>query len=188
VVARLARRARRLVAVMMLLAAGGFVVFLAARPTLRDDLPRADGAAVLTGGAGRVDAGLALLAAGHVRVLLISGVHPDVTVSDLARAPAPDVRITLGRKARSTRGNAREIAAWASASRLSSVIVVTHRLHMRRAVMELRRAAPHLVVVPMPLPDPEGAQLLRRAAPEYLKLVGTLSGIGALLPEREAAP
>jgi len=183
-----ARRAVRLVAAMLVLGGAGFVVFLAARAAVRAELPGADGAAVLTGGAGRVDAGLALLASGHVRMLLISGVHPDVTLPDLARAAAPDARITLGRDARSTRGNAREIAAWAAANRLSSVIAVTHRLHMRRAVIEIGRAAPGLVVVPMPLPDPEGAMLLRRAAPEYLKLLGTMAGISALLPERETTP
>ena len=36
--------------------------------------------------------------------------------------------------------------------------------------------------------DPEGALLLRRAAPEYVKLAGALLGASALLPSREAGP
>lgn len=187
-VARLLRRGLLLAALALLLGGSGFALFLAARPAARADLPSADAAAVLTGGAGRVETGLALLAGGHVGMLLISGVHPGVTIADLVRAEPAGGRITLGRDARSTRGNAREIAAWAAANRLASVVVVTHRLHMRRAVLELRRAAPGLVVVPMPLPDPEGMALLRRAVPEYLKFLGAFAGISALLPEREAGP
>jgi uncharacterized SAM-binding protein YcdF (DUF218 family) len=185
-------RLLRLVLLACALAAGGFLAFLAARPAVPESPPRADGAAVLTGGAGRIDAGLALLATGRVRMLLISGVHPDVTLADLARESGAGLpaggRIALGRAARSTRGNAREVAAWAEQNGLSSVILVTSRLHMRRAILELRRAAPGLAVVAFPVADPDGALMLRRAVPEYMKLVGALLGAGALVPPREALP
>lgn len=185
-------RLARLALLACLLVAGGFALFVVTRPPVPAELPRADGAAVLTGGAGRVDAGLTLLAAGQVRMLLVSGVHPDVTLADLmreARVTIPaGARIALGRTARSTRGNASEIAAWAAANQLASVIVVTSRVHMRRAMLDLRRAAPGLVVVPFPVADPGGVLLLRRALPEYAKFAGGLLGVGALMPAREAGP
>jgi uncharacterized SAM-binding protein YcdF (DUF218 family) len=169
------------------LGVGGFGLFLAARPPLPDSLPQADGAAVLTGGAGRIEAGFALLAENRVRLLLISGVHPETTLADLARetgAEVPSRGVTLGRAARSTRGNAREIAAWAAEHRLARIVVVTNRLHMRRTMLELRRTAPGLEQLPLPVADPDGIPLIRRALPEYLKLAVVMLGISATLPER----
>jgi uncharacterized SAM-binding protein YcdF (DUF218 family) len=181
-------RVIRLGLLAALLVAGGFVLFLAARPPLPASLPRADGAAVLTGGAGRIEAGFALLTENRVRLLLISGVHAETTLADLmrdSRADVPTQRVTLGRTARSTRGNAREIAAWAAEHRLARIVVVTHRLHMRRTMLELRRAAPALELVPLPVADPDGILLLRRALPEYAKLAGVMLGVSAALPERD---
>jgi hypothetical protein len=65
---------------------------------------------VLTGGPDRVERGLALLAAREDARLLISGVGHTVVPADLG---ATGERITLGHTATSTRGNAREVAAWA---------------------------------------------------------------------------
>ncbi len=185
-------RLLRLAALALLLPAAGFLLFLVARPAVPETLPRADGAAVLTGAAGRTEVGFSLLADGHVRLLLISGVHPDATLADLARearaAPPPMALVTVGRAARSTRGNAREIAAWAAAHGLSSVAVVTSQSHMRRALLELHRAAPGLSVVACAVPDPSPAgMLLRRAVPEYFKFVGALLGLSSLAPAREAS-
>lgn len=117
---------------------------------------RTDGIAVLTGGADRVETGLRLLRDGQAERLLISGVHPGATLAELdlpldfdRRALAP--RITLGRKATSTRGNAEEVAAWAQDYRLRSIRVVTAGYHMPRALLELRRALPQAELVPHPV-------------------------------------
>lgn len=186
-VARLAR----LLLLLGLLAAGGFALFLAGRPPLPKTLPRAEGAAVLTGAAGRTMLGFTLLAAGHVQHLLISGVHPGTTLSDLvreARIEAPEAgAVELGHAARSTRGNAREISTWAATNRIGSVAVVTSQSHMRRALLELHRAAPELSLVACPVADPQGSALLRRALPEYAKYLAALLGVTALLQPYESA-
>ncbi len=184
-------RLARLALLVGLLPVAGFLLFFAARPKLPATLPRADGAAVLTGAAGRTEMGFALLASGHVRRLLISGAHPDATLADIAREARvetpPMALANVGRVARSTRGNAREIADWASEAGLHSVVVVTSRSHMRRALLELGRAAPGLVLVACPVADPPGGLGLRRAAAEYVKFLGALLGLSGLAPGREAA-
>lgn len=155
-------RRRRLALLLLpvlpvLLLALGFARFLTlaaagpaepARPT--------DGIAVLTGGAERVETGLRLLREGRARVLLVSGVHRDVTLADVAHraALAPgDLagRVMLGHQAASTRGNAAEIAAWARAEHLDSIRIVTAGYHMPRALLELRRALPEVALLPHPM-------------------------------------
>ncbi|MBW8270125.1 YdcF family protein [Caldovatus aquaticus] len=143
---------------------GGFAWFV--NQTLRAPEPppfrQTDAIAVLTGGRERVETGLRLLAAGHARRMVISGVHRDARLADLARAagldPAPLAgRITVGRAAATTRGNAAEIAAWVRAQpegTVRSLRVVTAGYHMPRALLELRRALPGVELVPHPVTPP----------------------------------
>lgn len=148
--------------------------------------------AVLTGGPDRVERGLALLAARDDARLLISGVGHAVVPADLG---AVGERITLGRTATSTRGNAREVAAWARAEGfgrgtpimgdLTEITVVTAGFHMPRALLELRRALPEARFTPHPVPPnlPRSAALLR----EYAKLLGAALGLSALV-DRPRSP
>lgn len=175
----------------------GFAWFLAtAAAPPADPLRYTDGIAVLTGGAERVETGLRLLRDGRADRLLVSGVHPDVTLADLARLAAPESgalegdmpgRITLGHLATSTRGNAAEIADWARAAGLRSIRVVTAGYHMPRATLELRRALPEATLLPHPvmparLRDAGAAGRLRTwslLAGEYLKLIGATVGLAS---------
>ena len=138
----------------------GLLVFLAnieAPPPASP--PLADGVVALTGGAGRVEAALHLLAEGDVRQLLVSGAGPGVELAEIAhRAGLDPARLArgarIGHDATTTRGNATETATWAREEKLRSVIVVTSYWHMPRALVELRRAAPGVTF----LPDPVGAE------------------------------
>lgn len=154
---------------------------------------RTDGIAVLTGGAERVQTALRLLAEDRARLLLVSGAHPDATLADLARLHGVDAaafagRVRLGREARTTRGNAEEIARWARAEGLGSIRVVTAGYHMPRALLELRRALPEVrlephPVVPAPLRDAAAAGRQRTwslLVGEYLKLLGAWAGLARL--------
>lgn len=122
-----------------------------------------DAIVVLTGGSGRLAVGLDLLAQGRARALLISGVHKDVALPDLQRI-VPDFparladRITLGYRASNTSGNAAETAAWMRARGFSSLRLVTANYHLRRSLLELRRALPEVTIVPHPV-MPEGLSL-----------------------------
>lgn len=147
-----------------------------------------DGIVALTGGRDRIEASLMLLDKGVGRKLLISGVGPHATLVQLAEhAPislTPDLaaRITLGRRAVSTIGNGSETAEWAERSAIHSLLVVTAGYHIRRAMVELHRAAPGVILYPYPVrspalrrsPDRATFSLLLR---EYIKWIGSHLGL-----------
>ena len=104
-----------------------------------------DAVVVPTGGKGRIPRGLALLAAGEAKRMLITGADPSVRPGELAaehrvRPSLFACCIDLGHEAVDTRSNAEETAAWVRAHRYRSVRLVTSEWHMPRARMELRHA------------------------------------------------
>lgn len=178
---------------------GGFVWFAATLPAPPSGpLAPADGIAVLTGGPGRIEAGLALVQAGQGRVLLITGVHPNTTLPEILRVaeagPGAEAGpITLGHWARSTRGNAMEVAAWAKPRHLKTVRIVTAGYHIRRALLELGRVAGAPGAVAHPVATGRFADgtwwrdlaSWRLVGMEYLKLVAAWAGLSYLAPMRE---
>jgi len=180
---RLLRGALAAVAACGLLWGGGFAWFLhvaGRRPALP---PQADGIVALTGGAGRVETALQLLAEGRARIALISGVGGEAAFAALARragvVPGFDARVTLGREAQSTRGNAAETAAWVRANAVRSLIVVTAWYHMPRALGELAQALPHVALYPAPVAAEAPWRLV---AGEYAKCLMTDLGLSRFEP------
>jgi len=160
----------------------------------------ADGIVVFTGGAGRVELALRLLAEGHADRLLVSGTGrgelADLLAAaglrpELAARVAPG-QVALGRFARSTRGNARETAEWVALHGIRSLIVVTSGYHMRRALIELHRTLPAAVVllaaplVPH-LRDGQDEVPLRLLAAEYAKWLGAMAGLSGWLAREDDA-
>jgi uncharacterized SAM-binding protein YcdF (DUF218 family) len=148
-----------------LLWGGGFVWFFLDALHPAETPPVADGIVALTGGQGRIEASLKLLAEGRGRQLLISGVAPHATPGGVASRLQPaDTgdgipaalwrHVTLGRHATSTIGNADETAAWARTNAIHSLIVVTAGYHIRRATMEIRRTSPDIALYPYPIQPP----------------------------------
>lgn len=141
--------------------------------------PFADGIVALTGGAGRIEVALQLLESGRGQLLLVSGVSHGVEFTELARRAGVDPeplasRVTMGRDARSTFGNAIETASWARSNNLHSLIVVTAGYHMPRALTEIRRALPEVRLYPDPVMPPalrgsRGFSRARLLASEYTK-------------------
>jgi uncharacterized SAM-binding protein YcdF (DUF218 family) len=156
--------------------------------------PVADGIVVLTGGADRIAGGLRLLQSGRGRLLLISGVGGGADLRGLLRGSGADPaslddalisRITLGRTATSTIGNAGETAEWAAARGLQSLIVVTAGYHMQRALAEIARDAPGLTLYPAPvvppaLRDAHTLGTVRLLADEYTKWLISAVGLTRL--------
>ncbi len=175
----------------------GFVWFMQAT-TRRPPPPpaHADGIVALTGGAGRVERALRLLAAGQADRLLLSGIGGGTDLATLGRMAGIDTaplagRITLGRYAASTRGNGVEAAAWVERYAIGSLIVVTAGYHMPRALAELRTAVPSVHLYPLPVqPQTENGTAehgpgLKLQAEEYAKFLFTVSGMSTWLPRRE---
>jgi uncharacterized SAM-binding protein YcdF (DUF218 family) len=122
-----------------------------------DVVARADGAAALTGGSdARVSAGVALVEAGKVPRLLISGVNLVTTPEQLRLVSGgkPETFvccIDLGRQAIDTLGNAQEVAIWVKQYRVKKLILITDNYHMPRSLFEVRRANPDVQVIPYPI-------------------------------------
>jgi len=190
---------RRRIAIIAPLAAlaalgGGFLWFLGEAALLPEQpLAPTDGIAVLTGGAERVETGLRLLADGQARVLLVTGANRDARLAEVLGASGFDAaplgaRVTLGRAAATTRGNAAEIAAWAAAERLGSIRLVTSGYHMARARLEVGRALPagvRVVAHPVQARGREGGgRRWSLLASEYGKWLAAWVGVSALVPAR----
>ncbi|AMK16488.1 MULTISPECIES: YdcF family protein [Sphingobium] len=163
----------RLFAVTMLAWMLGFAWFAIFLPQPLDGRPT-DAIVVLTGGAGRIDRGLALLQEGAAKRMLISGVDRSVRPSELAaQYDAPErlfsCCITLGREAIDTRSNAIETSRWLERRHFKTVRLITTDWHMRRAALELRQALPgSLTIIYDAVPSRPSLTMLMREYNKYL--------------------
>jgi uncharacterized SAM-binding protein YcdF (DUF218 family) len=121
----------------------GFAGFASTLPSPAPQTPT-DAIVVLTGGTGRTQQGLSLLAAGLGKRLLISGVESSVGPHQFALAQKVPERLVrccvdLGKKAFDTTTNAQETADWVKARNYRSIRLVTNDWHMPRARFEAQR-------------------------------------------------
>ena len=135
----------------------GFVWFVWHVPDEEVELNQnADGIVVLTGGASRISDAIELLAAGHGKRLLISGVHRATTSAEIARTiPRHEALVSccvdLDHSALNTVGNAVETRRWVKDRGFTSLIVVTSAYHMPRTMAELAKQMPDITLVPFPV-------------------------------------
>jgi len=193
---RIVRAAGRMLLVLGVawLAGFGWFWWMTFRPAPTP--PHADGIVALTGGADRISAALRLLAAGRAPRLLISGVARGVALGDLPLRDRVDARrlrahIVLGHRARSTRGNASEAAAWAAATGARALIVVTAGYHMPRALIEMHRTMPGVRLYPYPVHPPALTReprlaMLRLLTDEYMKWIVARLGLSGIASRVEA--
>lgn len=125
----------------------GFLWFALLLPQPLDAGVRADAVIVPTGGAGRIERGLAVLEAGSAREMFVSGVDREVRAGEFAAqfnvSPGRmECCVTLGYAAVDTRSNAKEAAQWLADRRFRRVRLVTTDWHMRRALSEFRTSIP----------------------------------------------
>ena len=134
----------RLLGLIALVWCLGFAVFMLLLPRPLEG-NTTDAIVVPTGGAGRIDRGIALLQAHQARRMLVTGVAPGVRPIDLAReyrTPAALFAccIDLGADAVDTRSNGEETAAWVKTHGYRTIRLVTSDWHVPRARMELGAA------------------------------------------------
>lgn len=138
----------------------GLVWFIQQIPKSKNDFPASPEMAivVLTGGGGRLEYGLQLLAEHRGKVLFISGVGEKVTVSDILRLAPDDTvskinesNIVIGHQAENTIGNAEEIKNWLKDMPYKKILLVTSNYHMPRSLLELSTALPSVTFIPAPV-------------------------------------
>ena len=167
----------------LLLLAGGLLWFITQIRT--EEVPldrRADGIVVLTGAAARIPDAIELLAAERGKRLLITGVHRDTRMREIARLTPLYSKfftccIDLDRSALNTFGNALETKRWASEHNFNSLIIVTSNWHMPRAMAEMRHQLPMAELIAYPVvsekakTDPwwSNGESFRLILGEYLK-------------------
>ena len=121
----------------------GFAAFMLLLGTPAGEV-RTDAIVVPTGGAGRIEHGVAMLGEKRARRMLVTGVGPGVRKVDLIelglRADLLRCCVDLGGEAFDTRSNGEETARWMRGHRFTSVRLVTSDWHLARARMELRAA------------------------------------------------
>lgn len=124
------------------------------------DLGEVDGIVVLTGGRQRIDQAVKLLDEGVAARLLISGVNPATTGSQIQRLTSAEPAlfeccVDIGHDAIDTRGNANEAALWVLENGYQNVLVVTSNYHMPRSLMELERVDDKTHFIPYPVVNQE---------------------------------
>ena len=135
----------RLLALLIVLYALGFALFAVTLGTpAAADTPKVDAIIVITGGKGRIEHAVTLMAEGKAKRLLIAGADPLVRKADLVhRLDAPrqlfECCIDLGSESVDTRSNAEEANRWLERRKYRSVRLVTSDWHMRRARYEFNR-------------------------------------------------
>lgn len=141
---------------------GGYILFVGTTPTtVTDTTTKTDAIVVLTGAPGRIACAVDLLDKGYAGQLLISGVSPQENLTNLLKSQKCDDKIIsmtpalstidMGVRARTTVGNAVETEKWIQDRKIKSIRLVTSALHMRRSLLEFKRIAPDLVVIPHPV-------------------------------------
>ena len=185
----------RFLAAMILVALAYALVFglwVSLLPATPDVTPEADGIVALTGGGPRLDAAVALFEKGTGQRLLISGVGLTTTretLKNLAHGgPRFDCCADIGYAAEDTHGNAVEAAGWVHGHRFHSIVVVTARYHMPRAMREFSSVMPDVTLLPYPVDQdnidlsgwwrhPQTVQLLHREFVKYLASLITSLGV-----------
>ncbi len=142
----------------------GFSVFALRATSFKPYNPAEPSSAivVLTGGDGRIDAGLDLFAARRGLYLYITSVHPNITEENIrdrwhGETPLPICCITLDYEADSTVENAEQTKAWitlvqnTTGQKISSIRLVTSDYHIQRALVDFKRVLPNITVYPHPI-------------------------------------
>ena len=154
----------------------GFGYFYLTLPEEPAEMPGADAIVVLTGGAGRLEAGLRLLEAKVAKRMLISGVNPVVKSGELSAITGTEQAtfnccVDLGKMATNTKSNAEEAADWANVYGFTSIVLVTADYHIPRSMILFRKAMPGVRIIAHPV---SGDWPVLFLAKEYSKYVVTL--------------
>lgn len=108
----------------------------------------ADCGVVLTGGAGRIREGFALLENNSIKKLIISGVNNQSQLQDIFPSlpfypHVNEVDVILEKKSQTTYGNAQQSMALIEALQCRDIVLITSKLHMYRSFRTFKASLPH---------------------------------------------
>ena len=164
----------------------GFVLFVGNLPIAPTAVPRADGIVALTGGDDRLNTAVSMLEHGVAQRLLVSGASLSITKETVGNisggGPRFECCADIGYAAEDTHGNAEEATTWTRENKFNSLIIVTGRHHMPRALREFSTRMPDITLIPYPVDQsgvdlggwwqrPRTVQFLHR---EYVKYLASL--------------
>jgi uncharacterized SAM-binding protein YcdF (DUF218 family) len=130
---------------LLIVYALGFLLFgVTLAAPAPDDVKATDAIVVITGGQGRIERGVEVLADRKGKRLLIAGADPAVTKADLAprvagRRKLLQCCVDLGSESVDTRSNAEEARRWLEGKNYRTARLITSDWHMRRAAYEFDR-------------------------------------------------
>lgn len=145
-------------ALVICIALGGFIRFVEDVANLEQptSLSDTDAIVVLTGGSGRLPVAIELLEKNAGKRLFMSGVNPATSDTALRKVAGASVSlfnccVDVGRDAKDTIGNGKEIAKWAKEHDFKKLIVVTSNYHMLRSLYELGSVANDIELTAFPV-------------------------------------
>ncbi|WP_310468496.1 YdcF family protein [Sphingomonas sp.] len=122
----------------------GFLLFAVSLERPAAAVGTTDAAVVITGGSGRIEHAVDVIAQRKARRLLVAGADPLVTKPDLVRRLGGREKllrccVDLGSESVDTRSNAEEAERWLAKHKYRSLRLITSDWHMRRARYEFGR-------------------------------------------------
>lgn len=156
---------RFLLMVIFLVYVAGFMAFKNYTDTLSTDkYPiNLDAAVLFTGGNGRLEMGANYLEEFPNKVLLITGVHKDITMDILLKEhilPKNSAKqVQLDYKARDTIDNVHMVQQWALENKLNIIGLITSAYHIPRSLLLFDRITPHLKIVSLPVENTKTSQI-----------------------------
>ena len=87
---------------------------------------------------------------GKVKNIFISGVYRQTNLKDLLakKDEISGVKIILGKSAKNTNENAKEIVEWLHLNKINELTLITSDYHMRRSIVELKNSCSDLIIHP----------------------------------------
>jgi uncharacterized SAM-binding protein YcdF (DUF218 family) len=131
-----------------------------------------DNMVVLTGEHDRIIYAFSLTGLYKPKNIFISGVYKKTTLQAiLAGKPVPDACVILGKQAKNTRENAKEIDEWVRQNNISEILLITSDYHMIRSIAELRHVNDKLKIYPCTVNSQFNPLFFFRCFKEFYKMI-----------------
>ncbi|MDR3151664.1 MAG: YdcF family protein [Holosporaceae bacterium] len=135
---------------------------------------RCDNVVILTGGKNRIARAIEFFRSEKPKNVFISGVYDKSTLrAVVGDSGISEVNFVLGKQAKNTRENAREISRWATDQRMNEILVLTSDYHMPRSLYELRSVNGDIKILVGAIKSKRDSKFFINCLKEFHKMVYT---------------